>query len=132
MSHNTSIQAITHFVEWLNTVKPYYYDLNGRGWTTKEVNAYADFLMEKGFILRDDTTYPSTWTIAVPAFAYLVYTVNDRRLTGQTVVWGTSADQVADAMFAKGYRTVEVAPAAPVNGFKDMPYKSGDTAKRGI
>ena len=63
-------------------------------------------------------------------YAYLVWTVNNRRLVGQFVEYGNSADEIADRVFAKGYRKVEVAPAAPVNGFKGLPYKSGDTAKR--
>lgn len=65
-------------------------------------------------------------------YAYLVYTVNARfGLTGETVAWGESADSVLDATWARGcYRRVEVAPCAPVNGFSDLPYRSGDTASR--
>lgn len=65
-------------------------------------------------------------------YAYLVYTVNSFRLTGQRLVYGNSAAEIADEIFAMGYRVVEVAPAAPVNGFKNHPYKSGDTARRSI
>ncbi|QDK02421.1 hypothetical protein SEA_NUCCI_28 [Microbacterium phage Nucci] len=70
---NITPEAIAHFVEWLNTVQPYYYDLNRKGWTTKEVNAYADYLTEHGLIERDDTTYPSTWSIPAVEAGTTVY-----------------------------------------------------------
>jgi hypothetical protein len=65
-------------------------------------------------------------------FAYLVYTVNSWGLTREFVTSGVSADQVADEVFEKGYRTVEVAPASPANGFEGMSHRPGDTAKRSI
>lgn len=64
-------------------------------------------------------------------FAYCVYTVNSFRLTSLRLEYGTSADEVADRIYAMGYRVVEVAPAAPVNGYHGHNYKSGDTAVRG-
>lgn len=66
------------------------------------------------------------------SYAYYVYTVaKGFRLTGHRLEYGTSADEVADRVYAMGYAKVEVAPAAPVNGYHGRNYKSGDTATRG-
>ena len=65
-------------------------------------------------------------------FAYYVYTVTKGfRLTGHRLEYGTSADEVAQRVYDNGYAKVEVAPAAPVNGYYGHKYKSGDTAVRG-
>lgn len=78
-----------------------------------------------------DTGYMEN-TSATEAFAYYVYTVAKRfNLTGHRLEYGTSAEEVADRIYAMGYRVVEVAPAAPVNGYHGHNYKSGDTAVRG-
>lgn len=67
-----------------------------------------------------------------PAFQYLVHTVSAFRLTGETTVFAGSAQEVLDLLLAKGYVKVEVAPAAPVNGFRNnvagVDYLAGDTA----
>jgi len=63
-------------------------------------------------------------------FAYYVYTVNPLRLVNHRLEYGASADEVADRVYDLGYRVVEVAPAAPVNGYKGYNYKNGDTAVR--
>jgi len=77
--------------------------------------------------------YPYSMNTSTDLFAYYVYTVNAGRfaLTGHRLEYGTSADEVADRIYAMGYRVVEVAPAAPVNGYTGYTYKSGDTAVRG-
>ncbi len=75
--------------------------------------------------------YNRTMENSSELFAYDVYTVNNFRLTGNRMEYGTSADEVADRIYAMGYRIVEVAPAAPVNGYRGINYKSGDTATRG-
>lgn len=65
-------------------------------------------------------------------FAYYVYTVSAPfNLTGHRLEYGVSANEVADRIYAMGYKIVEVAPAAPVNGYTGFIYKSGDTAVRG-
>lgn len=65
-------------------------------------------------------------------YAYYVYTVaKGFNLTGHRLEYGNSADEVADRIYAMGYRVVEVAPAAPINGYTGYTYKSGDTAVRG-
>ena len=65
-------------------------------------------------------------------FLYIVDTVNSWRLRSTTVVTGTDAQMIAEEFIAKGYVAVEVAPAAPVNGFTDavagIDYRAGDTA----
>lgn len=64
-------------------------------------------------------------------FAYITYTVNNWRLVGERVVWGNSAQDIAEALVRAGYVKAEVAPAAPVNGFPNnvagVDYVSGDT-----
>jgi len=62
-------------------------------------------------------------------FAYLLYTVNTWRLTGETLVWAPSAQAaVADAI-ARGYAKAEAAPASRANGCGDKyPTVAGDTA----
>lgn len=47
----------------------------------------------------------------------------------QTVRQGRSAQEVCDAMVAIGsYKSVEVAPASPVNGYEGLTFKRGDRA----
>ena len=57
---NTTPAAVAHFVEWLNGSAPYYYDLDRKGWTTREVNAYTTKLVEDGLVIAhpgDSYTY---------------------------------------------------------------------------
>lgn len=69
----------------------------------------------------------STATSEAP-FAYVLYTVNSFRLTGERVVYGASAQEVVDAAIAQGYVKAEAAPASPVNGCEGLPFKQHDTA----
>lgn len=63
MAKSTSPAAVAHFVAFLNGSAPYYYDLDRKGWTTKEVNAYADQLLQAGTIIEHGGD-PYTYTIA--------------------------------------------------------------------
>lgn len=65
------------------------------------------------------------------SYSYVVHTVNAFRLRGETVASGSSAEEVGRRFLALGYLKVDVAPAAPVNGFPGnvagVDYLSGDT-----
>lgn len=76
-------------------------------------------------------TKPRSMSDLTGPFGYLVHTVNAWRVTGQTFVWANSAQEVLDHAVAMGYAKVDVAPAAPVNGFPNTPHQSGDTASFG-
>lgn len=57
-----SPKAIAHFVEFLNGTDWHYIDLNGKNWKTREVNAYADELLQHGLIIAHEGD-PYTYSI---------------------------------------------------------------------
>ena len=65
-------------------------------------------------------------------FQYQVYTVNSWGIRGVTTDMGESAQDVLAKFRDMGYVKVEVAPAAPVNGYATnvagVDYMPGDTA----
>ena len=67
-------------------------------------------------------------------FKFVVYTVSSFRIVGHSEALGNSAAEVGEAFLSRGYVKVEVAPAAPVNGYPNnvagVDYISGDTFSR--
>lgn len=81
----------------------------------------------------NDTTAMSARLATAPTaqapFAYVLYTVNSFRITGQATVYAASAQDAVDQAIAMGYLKAEAAPAVPVNGFAEgLPVRHGDTA----
>lgn len=71
-------------------------------------------------------TIARTATADAP-YAYLVIAVTSRRMRSESTAYAASAQELAEAYIAMGYVRVDVAPAVPVNGYREgLPVRNGD------